>query len=61
MPRASRSPAAWANVAAGSVSDIPLVGLSGEMRTPTRFGPQTPITAAVTSRSSLARLRGLPP
>src|SRR5712692_6187798 len=31
------------------------------MRTPTPFAPQTLVTAEVTSRSSLARLRGLPP
>ena len=42
------------NVAAGSESAMPLVGLSGEILTPTRLEPQTPITAAVTSRSSRA-------
>jgi len=34
-----------------------MVGLSGEILTPTRLLPQTLITAAVTSRSSLAWLR----
>ena len=56
MPRQARSRAAWVNVAAGSESAMPLVGLSGEILTPTRLLPQTLITAAVTSRSNLARL-----